>query len=100
MTALVMHSAGGVFAPSLEIFLSSAQGWAFLAMYAGVGLLVAVAVFSGSVVTLQLMMDRKTDPITAVVTSVNVVRQHKRAMAKWAVIIFGLTAIGIATAYL
>ena len=46
------------------------------------------------------MMDRKIDPITAVVTSVNVVRQNKRVMAKWAVIIFGLTAIGIATAYL
>lgn len=100
MTALVMHPADGMFVPSLDLLLSSTQGWTLLAMYAGMGLLVLVAVYSGSVVTLQLMIDRRIDPVTAVVTSINVVRENKRVMAKWAVMIFGLTAIGIATAYL
>jgi uncharacterized membrane protein len=100
MTALVIHPADGMFVPSLDLLLSTTQGWTLIAMYAGIGLLVAVAVFSGSVVTLQLMIDRRTDPVTAVVTSVNIVRRNKGVMTKWAVIIFGLTAIGVATAYL
>ncbi|MBZ0071976.1 MAG: DUF2189 domain-containing protein [Gammaproteobacteria bacterium] len=99
-TVLVIGVADGMFVPSLEVLLFSSEGWALIAMYAGMGLLVAIAVFSGSVVTLQMMMDRNIDPVTAVVASVSVVRQNKRVMAKWAVIIFGLTAFGIATAYL
>ncbi|MCO6412838.1 MAG: DUF2189 domain-containing protein [Thiogranum sp.] len=100
MTALMMDTAGGVFAPDLAMLVSSAQGWGFIAVYAGVGLLFAIAVFAGSVVTLPLMMDRKIDPVTAAVTSLNTVRRNKRTMAQWAVIIFGLTGVGIATGYL
>ena len=95
-----MHASGSIFTLTPERLLASAQGWGFIASYALVGLLLAVAVFAGSVVTLQLMMDRKTDPVTAVVTSVQAVIHNKAVMARWAGLIFVLTAAGIATGYL
>ena len=100
MTALMMHASGSVFTLTPERLLASAEGWGFIASYALVGLLIAAAVFAGSVVTLQLMMDRKTDPVTAVVTSIQTVIQNKKVMAHWAGLIFALTTVGIATAYL
>lgn len=100
VTALMMHATGSVFDLNIAQLIGSMQGWAFIATYVGVGALVAVAVFSGSVVTLPLMMDRKTDPITAIVTSLHATVQNKRVMAQWAAIIFGLTALGLATGYL
>ncbi len=100
ITALMMHASGSVFTPTPEHLLGSLQGWGFVASYTFVGLLLALAVFAGSVVTLQLMMDRRADPITAVVTSVQVVLRNKRVMARWAGLIFLLTGIGIFSAYL
>lgn len=99
-TALMMHASGSIFVLSPGELLIGGASWAFAGMYALVGLLVAAAVFSGSVVTLPLMMDRKADPITAVVTSIRAVRLNKAVLLKWAMIIFSLTALGIATAYI
>jgi len=100
ITALLMHAMGSVFTLNVAQLVGSAQGWVFAAAYFAVGALVAVAVFSGSVVTLPLMMDRKIDPITAIVTSLRVTLQNKRIMAQWAAFIFGLTALGLVTGFL
>lgn len=72
----------------------------FLGIGSVVGLIFASIVFAISAFSLPMIMDRKVDPITAVVSSVNAVLSNKGAMSVW-VSLIGLTVlIGFATAFL
>jgi uncharacterized membrane protein len=74
-------------------------GWLqFLGVGSVVGGLFATIVFAASVVSLPLMLDRDTDAITGVLSSVNAVLSTKLTMLVWAFLIFGLIAVGLATA--
>jgi uncharacterized membrane protein len=76
-------------------------GWLqFLAVGSAVGSVFAAIVFASSVVALPMMLDRGTDAITSALTSINAVMRNKGVMLFWAGLIFGLVAIGFATAYL
>lgn len=77
--------------------LWAARHWDFVLAYVGFGALLAALVFAASVVSLPMMMDRKVDVVTAVVTSLWVVRENLLAMWVWAMLIVGLTAIGVLT---
>jgi uncharacterized membrane protein len=70
----------------------------FLAIGSAVGSIFALLTFIFSAFSLPMICDRETDAITAIVTSVNAVLRNKPAMAVWAMLIVGLTAIGFATA--
>ncbi len=75
-------------------------GWLrFLAIGSAVGSIFATLVFSVSVVSLPMMLDRGTDAITSALTSVGAVMKNKGVMALWALIIVALVAVGFATAY-
>lgn len=80
--------------------LWAAEHWQFLVAYVGFGALLAALVFAASVVSLPMMMDRKADIVTAVVTSLVVVRQNLLPMLFWAAIIVILTLVGIATQFI
>jgi len=79
-------------------------GWAemlpFLAVGTAVGALFSAIVFAASAFSLPMLMDRRTDTVTAVVTSVNAVLRNKAAMAVWATLIVGCVVVGAATAWL
>lgn len=47
-----------------------------------------------------MIMDRKTDVVTAVITSINAVLRNKRVLFLWACIIVIIVAIGFATAFI
>ncbi len=72
---------------------------AFLGVGSAVGALFAGFVFAVSAFSLPMMMDRKVDVVTAMITSVNAVLRNKGAMAVWATLIVGLTLLGFATAF-
>ncbi|MDX1824485.1 MAG: DUF2189 domain-containing protein [Thiohalomonadales bacterium] len=72
----------------------------FLAIGSAVGTLFAGLVFSASAFSLPMMLDRKVDTITAVITSVNAVLRNKGAMVVWALIIVIALGISFATAFL
>lgn len=78
--------------------------WGEVALFLGVGSAVgavfAALVFTFSAFSLPMMMDRKVDAVTAVITSVNAVLRNKGPMALWAAIIVGSVLIGFATALL
>lgn len=79
----------------------SAQGTIlFLFVGTAVGALFAAIVFTASAFSLPMLVDRKADTITAVVTSVNAVLRNKRVMAVWATLIVLITLLGFATAFL
>lgn len=96
----------------IGLYLGSGQvpeagfGWLFssanlelVVVYAAFGGVLAALVFALSVVSLPMLMDRRVDVVTAVVTSLWAVRANPAAMLVWAASIVLLTAVGIATAF-
>lgn len=67
--------------------LVSGQGIAMLAIGTVVGALIALALFSITVVSLPMLLDRDVDFVTAIIASLEVVRLNRATMMKWAVLI-------------
>ena len=72
----------------------------FLAVGSAIGAIFAAIVFSASVISLPMMLDRGTDAVTGALTSINAVLNNKGVMTLWAAIIVALVLVGFATAYL
>lgn len=91
---------------ALHIFFpdNADYGAADLALFIGVGVVIgavfSTVVFTTSAFSLPMIMDRKTDAITAVITSVNAVLSNKRTMMVWAIIIVSFVAVGFATFFI
>jgi uncharacterized membrane protein len=71
----------------------------FLAIGSAVGAIFALLVFAASAFSLPMLLDRRVDGMTAVVTSVNTVRRNKPAMLVWIGLILAAVLIGFATAF-
>ena len=82
-----------------QLFFSG-SGLTFLLVFLVVGAVIAAAVFTISVVSIPMMLDRKTDFITAVLTSITAVRANPWPMLLWAALIVIFTGIGLITFYL
>jgi uncharacterized membrane protein len=86
----------GVPDASLSWLFSLEHPWLLLG-FGGFTVLLALAVFSLSVVSLPMLMDRQVDLVTALVTSLWVVWENRLAMVVWAVLIVVLTTLGVLT---
>lgn len=71
----------------------------FFMIGSAVGSVFALVAFAVSAFSLPMLLDRRTDSVTAVVTSVNAVLRNKAAMAAWIALIVAAVAIGFATAF-
>lgn len=71
----------------------------FLIVGTAVGALIAAFTFSISVITVPMLMDRRIDLVTAMQTSLQVVRMNWQPMALWACLIVMFVGIGLVTAY-
>ena len=69
----------------------------FLLLYGAFALLLGLAAFTLGVVSLPMLMDRKVDIVTALVTSLWVFRENPGTMLVWASCIVGLTAVAALT---
>ena len=72
----------------------------FFTIGSAVGSIFALVAFAASAFSLPMLLDRRTDSVTAVVTSINAVLRNKPAMAVWIALIVAAVAIGFATALL
>lgn len=72
----------------------------FLAIGSAVGSIFAAITFAASAFSLPMLMDRKVDTVTAVVTSVNATLRNKPAMVVWLALIVLLTGVGFASAFI
>lgn len=81
----------------LEVVLNPQYTLLFV-MYIGVGGVIAALVFAASVVSMPMLLDRRCDLLTALVTSVNAVAENPLPLALWGLIIMSLTGLGFATA--
>ena len=79
---------------------SHAEFALFLGIGTGVGSLFAVLVFCISAFSLPMIVAKKTDSITAVVTSINAVLRNKGAMGLWALLIVIAVGFGLLTGFL
>lgn len=79
-----------------EIFLSGKYLGVVLAWLISGGILTAV-VFAVTVVGMPMVIDRNSDVVTAMITSVRAVLANIPAMTLWAGLIIGLTLLGMAT---
>ncbi len=90
----------------MSIFLpmQSNPDWKQLLPYFGIGSIIgsvfAGVMFAASAFSLPMIMDRKVDAITAVITSVNAVLRNKKPMLLWAMIVMLTVILGFATALL
>ena len=82
-----------------QLFFSG-SGLVFLIVFTLVGAVIATAVFVISVVSIPMMLDRKTDFITAVLTSITAGRANIVVMMLWAALLTVFTGIGLITFYL
>ncbi len=71
----------------------------FLAIGSAVGSIFAAITFAASAFSLPMLMDRKADTVTAVLSSVNATLRNKPAMVVWLALIVLLTGIGFASAF-
>ncbi len=72
----------------------------FVGIGSAVGSLFALVIFSATAFSLPMIMDRRVDMITAIISSVNAVIHNKPAMAVWAGIIVLGVMIGFLTAFI
>lgn len=85
--------------PFVEQVFFSDRTFPFLLAGTAVGFVLAVIVFSISAISIPMLLDRDVGVITAIITSVAVVRQNFQTMVAWAGLIVLFTAAGIATAF-
>jgi uncharacterized membrane protein len=96
--AIYLHYFGSAAPASIAEFArqvsATPSGWALIVVGCGVGFLFAVVVFTLSVVSFPLLLDRNVGVMTAVVTSVRAVVANPTTMAAWAFIVAGALLIG------
>jgi uncharacterized membrane protein len=74
--------------------LTTQAGWMLIIVGNGAGLLFALTVFSLSVVSFPLVLDRHVGAFEAVTTSLRAVGTSPGTMAAWGLIIAGALALG------
>ena len=72
----------------------------FFTVGSAVGSIFATVMFCSSAFSLPMILDRKVDVVTAIVTSINAVLRNKLTMLVWATLIVGLIGLGFLTAML
>lgn len=76
------------------------EGLSMLAFGAAVGAILAFALFSLTVVSLPLLLDKEVDFVTAMLTSLKLVRENLGVMLVWAGIIAALLVVAMVPVFL
>ena len=72
----------------------------FLSIGSAVGAIFAALVFTFGAFSIPMLMDRKVDAITAILTSISAVLRNKLVMIYWGLLIVVLILLGIATFFI
>jgi uncharacterized membrane protein len=72
----------------------------FIVIGLAIGTLFAIFIFCISAFSLSMIMDRKADMVTAIVTSFNAVLRNKAVMLFWALLIVAAVVFGMLTAFI
>lgn len=84
----------------LNIVFFTSEGWVFLAIGTCIGAFLSAVLFSVTVVAMPMLMDRETDFVTAMLTSIRVVTENPVVMLSWAAIISVTMLLSLVPAFL
>ena len=84
----------------LNIVFTTPEGWTFLAIGTCVGAFLSAVLFSVTVVAMPMLLDRETDFVSAMLTSIRVVRGNPVVMLTWAAIISVTMVASLVPAFL
>ncbi|MDA5093780.1 DUF2189 domain-containing protein [Aliiroseovarius sp. KMU-50] len=84
----------------LNVVFFTPEGWTFLAIGTCAGAILSAVLFSVTVVAMPMLLERKIDFITAMLTSVRVVTESPVVMLTWAAIISVTTLVSLVPAFL
>ncbi len=82
----IFMAQSGVGSQSLALFASS-TGIAMLVVGGSAGALMALALFSITVISLPMLVDREVDFITAIIASLATIRSNRFVLLAWAIIV-------------
>ena len=71
----------------LDVLFNTSAGWTFLAVGHVVGAVLAIALFSITVISIPLLLDREADFVTAMITSVKTVVTNPVPMVAWGIVV-------------
>ena len=71
----------------IEVVFTTPQGWTFLAVGHVVGAVLALVLFSITVISIPLLLDRESDFVTAMITSVKTVMSNPVPMVIWGIFV-------------
>jgi uncharacterized membrane protein len=106
MVMLVVFMLWARAASMIHVFfpMQSHAAWSEYALFLGIGTFVGAIftaiIFCASAFSLPMIMDKKVDMVSAIVTSVNAVLHNKKVMLLWAGMILLCLLIGFATAFI
>ncbi|SPJ29127.1 DUF2189 domain-containing protein [Falsiruegeria mediterranea] len=84
----------------LNVVFFTPEGWLFLLIGTGVGAILSAVLFSVTVIAMPMLLDRETDFVTAMITSVRTVKENPVVMLTWAAIITGAMILSLVPAFL
>ena len=84
----------------VDVLLTTSQGASFLIVGTIVGAVLSTILFSLTVISMPLLLDREVDFITAMITSVKTVLASPAVMLIWGAVVGALTLLAIAPAFL
>ncbi|WP_108861339.1 DUF2189 domain-containing protein [Ruegeria sp. Alg231-54] len=84
----------------LNIVFFTLQGWTFLAIGTCVGAFLSAVLFSVTVVAMPMLLDRETNFVSAMLTSLRVVAESPGVMLTWAAIISVTMLLSLVPAFL
>jgi uncharacterized membrane protein len=84
----------------VEVVFLTPDGWTFLAIGTCVGALLSAVLFSVTVIAMPMLLDREIDFVSAMLTSLRVVRENPVPMLGWAAIITVTMLLSLVPAFL
>jgi len=100
LAIILQDSSFSDFEGFLNIVFFTPQGWTFLAVGTCAGALLSAVLFTVTVVAMPMLLDRETDFVTAMLTSVRVVTENPVVMLTWAAIISVTMLLSLVPAFL
>ena len=100
MALTLGYRGSGSWETFLDVLTTTSQGASFLIVGTIVGAVLSTILFSLTVISMPLLLDREVDFITAMITSVKTVLASPAVMLFWGAVVGALTLLAIAPAFL
>ena len=100
LAIVLQHASFSDFDGFIQTVFFTPEGWTFLLIGTAVGAVLSAALFSVTVIAMPMLLDRETNFVSAMVTSVKAVTENPLVMLSWAAIITAVMVVSLLPAFL